>query len=66
MYENEMPLDDGEVVALSAKTLALLEKIKGYRAEDSPGGKKIARSEGRALVRDLAALLAQATVDVLD
>ncbi|QDP54521.1 MAG: hypothetical protein Unbinned2514contig1000_13 [Prokaryotic dsDNA virus sp.] len=61
-----MGLSSDEMVTLSADVLDLWKTIQEIKGDDSPGGKKITRREGRSLLKKIIALAAQLSLDILD
>jgi hypothetical protein len=59
-------LDVEEGLKLGANTASLIAEVKHALSEDSDGGKKITKAEGRMLLKQLASLTAALAVDLID
>lgn len=61
-----MPLDPQEIVTLSTEAVELGLAIGNAFKADSPGGKRVTKEEGQALLKKVTQLAADIAREVLD
>jgi hypothetical protein len=61
-----MPLDPGEILEISSDAVELGAALAAALRSDSPGGKRLTKAEGRALLKQATELAAALAREVLD